>query len=124
VGDHQHHAHRRRHPHHDPRQGIGANTALRDAQLLCQNLTTARDGTTPLLTAIRDYETQMIGYGFDAVRKSRKQMTASNPVHTPVLGRAVLAGMRTSMRIINHLPPIKNSIARAQRADRGHERNG
>ena len=66
----------------------------------------------------------MIGYGFDAVRKSRKQMTASNPVHTPVLGRAVLAGMRTSMRIINHLPPIKNSIARAQRADRGHERNG
>jgi len=58
-------------------RGIGANTALRDARLLCQNLTAARDGEAPLLTAIRDYETQMIGYGFDAVKKSRKQMTAS-----------------------------------------------
>ena len=104
-----------------PGRGIGANTALRDARLLCQNLTAARDGQLPLLTAIRDYETQMIGYGFDAVKKSRKQMTASNPVHTPVIGRAVLAGMRTSMRIINHLPPVKNSMARAQRADRGHD---
>jgi len=106
-----------------PGRGIGANTALRDARLLCQNLTAARGRTIPLLTAIRDYETQMIGYGFDAVKKSRKQMTASNPVHTPVVGRAVLAGMRTSMRIINHLPPIKNKMARAQRTDRGHDRH-
>ena len=106
-----------------PGRGIGANTALRDARLLCQNLTAARDGKTPLLTAIRDYETQMINYGFDAVNKSRKQMTASNPVHTPVIGRALLAAMRTSMRLINHLPPVKNSMARAQRADRGHKRH-
>jgi hypothetical protein len=35
----------------------------------------------------------------------------------------VLAGMRTSMRIINHLPPVKNSMARNQRADRGHDRD-
>ena len=88
---------------YSPGRGIGANTALRDARLLCHNLTAARDGKIPLLTAIRDYETQMIGYGFDAVRKSRKQMTASNPVHTPVIGRAMLAGMRT----INHLPPSR-----------------
>jgi 2-polyprenyl-6-methoxyphenol hydroxylase-like FAD-dependent oxidoreductase len=59
-----------------PGRGVGANTALRDARLLCHNLTAARDGKLPLLTAIRDYETQMIGYGFDAVKKSRKQMTA------------------------------------------------
>jgi 2-polyprenyl-6-methoxyphenol hydroxylase-like FAD-dependent oxidoreductase len=105
-----------------PGRGIGANTALRDARLLCQNLTAARDGKAPLLTAIRDYETQMIGYGFDAVKKSRKQMTASNPIHTPVIGRAMLATMRTTMRAINHIPPVKNGMARAQRADRGHDR--
>ena len=105
-----------------PGRGIGANTALRDARLLCQNLTAARDGKAPLLTAIRDYETQMIDYGFDAVKKSRKQMTASNPIHTPVIGRAMLATMRTTMRAINHIPPVKNGMARAQRADRGHDR--
>jgi 2-polyprenyl-6-methoxyphenol hydroxylase-like FAD-dependent oxidoreductase len=105
-----------------PGRGVGANTALRDARLLCRKLTAARDGQAALLAAIRDYETQMIGYGFDAVKKSRKQMTASNPVHAPVIGRAVLAGMRTSMRIINHLPPVKNRMAEAQRADRGHDR--
>ena len=106
-----------------PGRGVGANTALRDARLLCEKLAAARDGTTPLLAAIRDYETQMIEYGFDAVKKSRAQMTASNPVHTPIIGRAVLAAMRTTMRIINHIPPIKNSMARAQRTDRGHDRN-
>jgi hypothetical protein len=26
-----------------------------------------------------------------------------------VIGRAVLSGMRTSMRIINHLAPVKNT---------------
>jgi 2-polyprenyl-6-methoxyphenol hydroxylase-like FAD-dependent oxidoreductase len=106
-----------------PGRGIGANTALRDARLLCQRLVAARDGQTTLLAAIHDYETQMIEYGFDAVRKSRKQMTASNPVHTPIVGRALLAGMRTGMRVVNHLPPVKNSMARAQRADRGHDRD-
>jgi len=105
-----------------PGRGVGANTALRDARLLCDTLTAARDGQTPLLAAIRDYETQMIGYGFDAVKKSRKGMTANQPLHKPVIGRAVLAGMRTGMRTINHLPPVKNRMARAQRAYRGHDR--
>jgi 2-polyprenyl-6-methoxyphenol hydroxylase-like FAD-dependent oxidoreductase len=105
-----------------PGRGIGANTALRDARLLCAKLTAARDAQLPLIAAIRDYETQMIDYGFHAVKKSRSQMTASNPIHTPIIGRALLAAMRTTMRIINHIPPVKNSMARAQRADRGHDR--
>ncbi|MGH3428670.1 MAG: FAD-dependent oxidoreductase, partial [Mycobacteriales bacterium] len=66
-----------------PGRGVGANTALRDARLLCANLTSARDGEGTLLTGIRDYETQMIEYGFEAVEKSLKQMSGSNPVHTP-----------------------------------------
>lgn len=104
-----------------PGRGVGANTALRDARLLCRNLAAARDGKVPLLAAIRDYETKMISYGFDAVKKSRAQMTAGNPVHNPVIGRAALAGFRTSLRIINHLPAVKNRMAEGQRADRGHD---
>jgi 2-polyprenyl-6-methoxyphenol hydroxylase-like FAD-dependent oxidoreductase len=105
-----------------PGRGVGANTALRDARLLCGKLSAAHAGQLSLLAAIRDYETQMIDYGFDAVRKSRSQMTASNPIHTPIIGRALLAAMRTTMQIINHLPQVKNSMARAQRTDRGHDR--
>ncbi|MYW89270.1 FAD-dependent monooxygenase [Amycolatopsis rubida] len=50
-----------------PAVGVGANTALRDAELLAAKLT-----ETDLLPALRDYETAMISYGFDAVRTSAK----------------------------------------------------
>jgi len=53
-----------------PFLGNGANMALRDASLLCRNLTAAARGEKPLLQAIHDYETEMIEYGFDAVRRS------------------------------------------------------
>ncbi|WP_370938176.1 FAD-dependent oxidoreductase [Amycolatopsis sp. cg13] len=52
-----------------PAVGVGANTALRDAALLATKLTEA--GTDPL-PALREYETAMIDYGFDAVRTSAK----------------------------------------------------
>lgn len=53
-----------------PTRGIGGNTALRDAQLLCQNLLVARSGERPLLQAIGDYEQRMRKYGFAAVHSS------------------------------------------------------
>ncbi|WP_336050677.1 FAD-dependent oxidoreductase [Streptomyces sp. CA2R101] len=105
-----------------PGRGVGANTALRDAELLCAKLVSARDREVPLIPAIRDYETQMIDYGFEAVRKSLAQMRGSDPVHKPVLGRAVLAGMRTGMRVVNHLPPLKRRMAAAAQQYRGHDR--
>ncbi|MFJ9371488.1 FAD-dependent oxidoreductase [Nocardia sp. NPDC101769] len=52
-----------------PAIGIGANTALRDAQILTGRLTEAAAGR-PLPEALRDYEEAMRGYGFDAVRES------------------------------------------------------
>ena len=55
-----------------PYRGIGANVALRDAALLCRNLAAAHRGETTLLEAIRAYESEMLVYGFDAVRTSRK----------------------------------------------------
>ncbi|MET9265858.1 NAD(P)/FAD-dependent oxidoreductase [Amycolatopsis sp. NPDC004079] len=52
-----------------PAVGVGANTALRDAELLAAKLAEAGSDFLP---ALREYETAMIGYGFDAVRTSAK----------------------------------------------------
>jgi 2-polyprenyl-6-methoxyphenol hydroxylase-like FAD-dependent oxidoreductase len=105
-----------------PGRGVGANTALRDAARLCAHLVAARDGRTTLLQAIHDYEARMIGYGFDAVLKSRAQMDGNAPLHKPVIGRAVLAGMRTGMRLVNHLPPAKQRMAESMVRYRGADR--
>jgi 2-polyprenyl-6-methoxyphenol hydroxylase-like FAD-dependent oxidoreductase len=48
-----------------PGQGVGANTALRDAALLCRALTAASRGEKTILGAIAAYEAEMIPYGFD-----------------------------------------------------------
>uniref|UniRef100_UPI001C2F2347 FAD-dependent oxidoreductase n=1 Tax=Streptomyces sp. GbtcB6 TaxID=2824751 RepID=UPI001C2F2347 len=58
-----------------PGRGVGANTALRDAALLTRRLTAVRDGSSPLLAAVRDYETKMIAYSREAVEKSLDQMS-------------------------------------------------
>ncbi|MFG1819666.1 FAD-dependent oxidoreductase [Kribbella sp. NPDC049174] len=105
-----------------PGRGVGANTALRDAVNLCRALIEVRDGTKQLLTAVGDYEMRMIEYGFDAVNKSRAQMTADDPVHKPVIGRVALAGMRTAMRAVNHLPPVKRRMRDSMLAYRGADR--
>jgi 2-polyprenyl-6-methoxyphenol hydroxylase-like FAD-dependent oxidoreductase len=106
-----------------PGRGVGANTALRDAALLCRNLTAARDGTMPLTRAVRDYEAAMIEYGFEAVLESRKQMDGDGLIHRPVVGRVALAAMRTGMRIVNAVPPLKRRMAESQRRFRGGDRD-
>ncbi|MFE0021512.1 FAD-dependent oxidoreductase [Amycolatopsis sp. NPDC059021] len=105
-----------------PGRGVGANTALRDARLLKDNLVAARDGKTSVIKAVDDYETKMIDYGFDAVKESLKQMSGDDPVHKPVIGRMMLAGMRTGMRVINNVPPIKKKMERSQAEYRGKDR--
>ncbi|MEC3916408.1 FAD-dependent oxidoreductase [Nocardia sp. CDC160] len=52
-----------------PAVGVGANTALRDAALLATQLGKAARGAE-LIPALRDYETAMLDYGFQAVRTS------------------------------------------------------
>ncbi|MGY0235681.1 FAD-dependent oxidoreductase [Longispora urticae] len=104
-----------------PGRGIGANTALRDAALLTRKLTAVRDGRSDLLTAIGEYETRMREYGYEAVAASKKQMSGADPIHRPVLGRAVLAGMRTGMRLVNHVPALKRRMAAAEQSFRTAE---
>ncbi|MFF1817665.1 FAD-dependent oxidoreductase [Kribbella sp. NPDC058245] len=106
-----------------PGRGVGANTALRDAVNLCRQLVEVRDGRRELIPAIHDYEAKMIEYGFDAVLKSRAQMTSDDPAHKPVIGRVALAGMRTVMRTINNVPPLKRRMRESMLAYRGADRD-
>jgi 2-polyprenyl-6-methoxyphenol hydroxylase-like FAD-dependent oxidoreductase len=55
-----------------PSGGSGANTALRDAGLLCQKISFGNSGVLPLLEALHDYEAEMLNYGFEAVRQSER----------------------------------------------------
>ncbi|HEX4165073.1 MAG TPA: FAD-dependent monooxygenase [Bryobacteraceae bacterium] len=57
-----------------PARGIGANIALRDADLLRRKLAAAHEGNAPLLQAIEEYELEMIAYGFQAVRESAQAL--------------------------------------------------
>ncbi len=62
-----------------PTGGNGANTALRDADLLRTCLTPVAGGTRHLPDAIDEYEQQMFTYGAEAVRQS----LAALPTYTP-----------------------------------------
>ena len=61
-----------------PYGGFGANMAIRDAAVLGRKLVLAHSGGMPLLQAIHDYEVDMIGYGFDAVRRSMHILQQAN----------------------------------------------
>ena len=66
-----------------PFRGVGANTALRDAVLLRDALAGVDRGERYVLSALTDYEREMIGYGFTAVRASlanMKRLHARSPV--------------------------------------------
>ena len=62
-----------------PTGGNGANTALRDADLLRRCLIEADEGRQDLLSAIDDYERQMFEYGAEAVRSSLEKLPAFAP---------------------------------------------
>jgi len=90
-----------------PGRGAGANTALRDAALLGQLLVEADRGRKPLVQAIHNYEVEMLRYSSEAVEKSKKQMSSTDLIHRPVIGRLQLALTRGVMRVINTVPAFK-----------------
>jgi 2-polyprenyl-6-methoxyphenol hydroxylase-like FAD-dependent oxidoreductase len=97
-----------------PGRGVGANTALRDAALLCKRLAEVRDGAKPLVDALHKYEVEMLKYSREAVLESRKQMDASGMIHKPVLGRIQLAIARAGMRFVNAVPVLKRKMFKSQ----------
>lgn len=88
-----------------PFRGIGANTALRDAQLLSRTLIAAARGEVDLLAGIRDYETRMIDYGFGAVRVSLR--TAEQTISASRIGRTML---KVALRTFSAIPPLKRRV--------------
>ncbi|MEU5260622.1 NAD(P)/FAD-dependent oxidoreductase [Amycolatopsis sp. NPDC021455] len=66
-----------------PTGGNGANTALRDADLLCRCLTDVAEGRRNLLRAVGDYERQMFEYGAEAVSHSLGALPAFVPQSKP-----------------------------------------
>ncbi|MCQ4084229.1 FAD-dependent monooxygenase [Streptomyces sp. RB6PN25] len=106
-----------------PGQGVGANTALRDAALITKNLIAYRDGKKTLIEAVRDYESKMIKYGFDAVIESKKQTSGDQPVHKPYIGRLALAGMRGFLWTAARVPAMKRKMAEDIYVYRGGDRD-
>jgi 2-polyprenyl-6-methoxyphenol hydroxylase-like FAD-dependent oxidoreductase len=91
-----------------PYQGIGANIALKDAMRLCRALTAAKRGERLLHDAIHDYETEMMRYGFAAVRRSlhaMNQAVTGNPLKLMV--------SRTVLRVIDRVPLFKRWMTSA-----------
>ena len=88
-----------------PLQGLGGNTALRDAALLCQQLVEADRGVIELHTAIGAYESAMRQYGFEAVQRS---LDISNAVaSTNTFGRVAF---RTVLRVANTQPWLHRKL--------------
>ncbi|MFI7125689.1 FAD-dependent oxidoreductase [Nonomuraea sp. NPDC050153] len=85
-----------------PMRGIGANTALRDARLLCAALTGALTGGGDPIEAIAGYEARMREYGFAAVRDSLR--AAEQFVGGGRVGRM---GFKTFLRVVQRFPTLK-----------------
>lgn len=88
-----------------PLQGLGGNTALRDASLLCRQLAAVARGQADLLPAIRTYEAAMVAYGFDAVRASRQ--VAAFAVSDNRLGRSLFMA---TLRVADRVPALQRQM--------------
>ncbi|MFE0023506.1 FAD-dependent oxidoreductase [Amycolatopsis sp. NPDC059021] len=92
-----------------PLRGIGANTALRDARLLCRNLVAAHRDGGDVTAAVADYEHRMRDYGFQAVRASAR--SADQFVSENRLGRAMARGV---LGLIGSVPALKRRVFQDQ----------
>jgi 2-polyprenyl-6-methoxyphenol hydroxylase-like FAD-dependent oxidoreductase len=70
-----------------PARGIGANIALRDADLLRRKLIAAQQGATALIRSIEEYELEMMQYAFEAVRESLDALQQFAPRVPVIPGR-------------------------------------
>jgi salicylate hydroxylase len=88
-----------------PFRGIGANTALRDARLLARTLVAVARGEVDLVDGIHDYETQMLDYGFAAVRASLR--TAEQTISSNRIARTMF---KAALRTFSAIPPLKRKV--------------
>jgi 2-polyprenyl-6-methoxyphenol hydroxylase-like FAD-dependent oxidoreductase len=95
-----------------PGRGVGANTALRDARLLCRELTRVATGDKTLLQAVADYEAAMVPYGFQRVAESlnRSGTNGDDRMYRPVVGRLALLGARGYFRVTSRVPRLRRKF--------------
>ncbi|MBP8532935.1 NAD(P)/FAD-dependent oxidoreductase [Streptomyces sp. MK37H] len=106
-----------------PGRGVGANTALRDATLLCRELTAVAGGRKELLAAIGDYEAEMIPYGFARVAESLTSNGTSgdDPLFRPVIGRLALFAARSYFAATSRVPALRRKFLADLSASRGED---
>lgn len=104
-----------------PGRGAGANTALRDAQELCERLVRARDGELGLTAAVGEYETLMRRYSALAVRESLEFMNADAATRSPLAQALGTTLQRTGMRLVNRVPALRRRVARGMQQVRDSE---
>lgn len=98
-----------------PMAGIGANTALRNADLLARKLVGARDA----VAAIGEYEKEMLDYGFTAVRRSLRNAQPARSANP--LARH---GFRGFLRLAAVTPPLRKAMAAGLGAPRHFDGSG
>ncbi|MFS7879607.1 FAD-dependent oxidoreductase [Streptomyces asiaticus] len=109
-----------------PGQGVGANTALRDAILLCRELTAVAGGHKRLPAAIGDYEAEMIPYGFARVAESLASNGTSgdDPLFRPVTGRLALFAARSYFAATSRVPALRRKFLADLSTYRGEDLGG
>ncbi|MBQ1024652.1 NAD(P)/FAD-dependent oxidoreductase [Micromonospora sp. C95] len=95
-----------------PGRGVGANTALRDANLLRRQLILAAAGEKTLVQAVADYEAAMVPYGFARVADSlgRSGTNGDDRMYQPVFGRLALLGARGYFRVTSRVPRLRRKF--------------
>jgi 2-polyprenyl-6-methoxyphenol hydroxylase-like FAD-dependent oxidoreductase len=86
-----------------PMAGIGANTALRDAEHLMRAF--AAPGPQSVVERVAHYEHTMRAYANDALA-----MSTYNARHAASEARLGRAAFRTMLRIANVVPPVKRLL--------------
>ncbi|MEU4643831.1 NAD(P)/FAD-dependent oxidoreductase [Micromonospora sp. NPDC023814] len=106
-----------------PGRGVGANTALRDAALLCRQLRLAAAGDKTLLQAVADYEAAMVPYGFARVADSlnRSGTNGDDRMYKPVVGRLALLGARGYFGVTSRVPRLARKFVDDFYTYRGEE---
>ena len=90
-----------------PLQGLGGNTALRDAQLLCSQLVQVSGDQARVIPALHTYESEMRTYSSKAMRASLQQTRTfvSN-------NRVAREAFKVILRTATALPPLKQVMFR------------
>ncbi|KIR61729.1 MULTISPECIES: FAD-dependent oxidoreductase [Micromonospora] len=106
-----------------PGRGVGANTALRDAALLCRQVRLAAAGEKTLVQAVADYEAAMLPYGFARVHDSlhRSGTSGDDRIYRPVIGRLALLGARGYFGITSRVPRLRRKFVDDFYTYRGEE---